>query len=188
MWNDIYERAFQDQQDIRINVREVKQQIKKLHSTIEYFIINDIVIGFAILFPLYKLSTKKIIWHLDYFAIDPNHQKSGFGSMFLKQLIFKYKYLSIECKEKLINYYKRVGFYEYNINYNLAITNTRLHIMITIPKLKHINRLIILLNNINSFDSNITNKYTDITSISTIKLYHFKESLLQRLYYKTYLS
>lgn len=96
--------------------------------------------------------------------------------------------MSIECKEKLINYYKRVGFYEYNINYNLAITNTRLHIMITIPKLKHINRLIILLNNINSFDSNITNKYTDITSISTIKLYHFKESLLQRLYYKTYLS
>lgn len=143
MWKNIYVRAFND--DLKISLQIMKKRFKMLNIKIEYEIIEDKIVGFCLLYNIIKN-----IWHIDYIAIDPLYQNKGYGKNFLNKIINKYKYITLECEQKLINYYKKFNFnlilkdYDYHGKKLFLLTNTSLNI-------KLINDIIIRLNNYNIY-------------------------------------
>jgi len=143
MWKCIYERAFDN--DLKISLKNMKKRINMLNIKIEYLNINENVVGFCL---LYKLTNK--IWHIDYIAIDPIYQNKGYGKLLLNIIIKKYKYLSLECENYLINYYKK-------FNFNILLKDYyyhgfKLYLMTNFfINNKDINTIIIKLNNYNVY-------------------------------------
>lgn len=143
MWKNIYARAFDD--DLKISLQIMKKRFKMLNIKIEYEIIEEKLVGFCLLYNIIKN-----IWHIDYIGIDPLYQNKGYGKHFLNRIIKKYKYITLECEQKLINYYNKFNFniilkdYDYHGKKLFLMTNTNINIRL-------INDIIIKLNNYNIY-------------------------------------
>ena len=107
MWKPIYLNAFKEEPELRINFKNLNKRINKLKSNIDYIINDNLKIGFGMLFRNKFIYNS---WHLDYFAINPKYHSCGYGSLLLKNIINKYKKITLECDNHLVNYYKKFGF------------------------------------------------------------------------------
>ena len=143
MWKKIYNNAFAHELNLKINFKDLKKRINNLNTDINYLYINNNIVGFAMVFPLYKN-----IWHIDYIAIDPKFQSLGYGKTLMNQIIKKYKYLSLECENNLVSYYKKFNFIKYNINYNY----NGIFLNILLNKQIHNNKLKLLVCKLNNYN------------------------------------
>ena len=112
MWKKIYNEAFMEKQNEKISLKNIKKRMFNLKSKINYLYVDNNIIGFSMVFNIINN-----IWHIDYLAIDPKYQSKGYGKLLIKDLIKKYKNLSLECNDKLITYYNKFNFNKHQINY-----------------------------------------------------------------------
>jgi GNAT superfamily N-acetyltransferase len=165
MWKKIYNAAFSHELNLKIKSKDLKKRIYNLNSDINYLYSDNKIVGFAMLFPLYKN-----IWHLDYFAIDPNHQSMGYGKLLMNQILKKYKFISLECEDNLVPYYKKFNFKKFNIDYDY--NGTKLNILLNIPNLLN-NKISLLVNKLNN--------YNLLNLILLISLNHTFEKIIKKL-------
>ena len=162
MWKSIYDNAFFDEPEFKIKIKNLKKRMNNLNSKIEYLTIDNIKVGFCMLF---KNKYNDDNWHLDYFAIDPLYQFKGYGTTLLNLIVSKYKKITLECENSLINYYNKFGFIKCKIKY--YYNNLHLNFMSNFNNSK----LKLIANSINNFNLlffivfNITKYLFDIMNI-----------------------
>lgn len=107
---NVYKQAFS--QNMRLNMKLIKKYIK--HHIYQINILSDeskAVFGFAFLIPLEKYSLNNVV-HIDYLAIDPNHQGKGYAGKLMNDIIKQNadKALTLECENHLIKLYEKFNF------------------------------------------------------------------------------
>jgi N-acetylglutamate synthase-like GNAT family acetyltransferase len=179
MWKKIYNNAFMNKLNEKICLNKIKKRIFNLKSNIDYLYINNEIVGFGMVF-----NIMNNLWHIDYLAIDPIYQNMGYGKILMNNLINKYKNLSLECNDKLINYYKKFGFIKHNNNYYYdnhqfnIMTNFNIkynNIKLLINKLNNYNLITLMIyfsyNSLNYDNNNDIRLINNINMINNINYY-----------------
>lgn len=106
---DVYKRAFDS--DMRLETNLIKKYIKNKIYNVHILTNDDTLVGFSFVIPLNKYSLRNII-HIDYIAIDPNHQGKGYATILMNKILSEYNdnLITLECENKLVKFYEKYGF------------------------------------------------------------------------------
>jgi ribosomal protein S18 acetylase RimI-like enzyme len=133
---EIYKRAFNS--DIKLEINLIKKYIKRKIYEIKILADNENIFGFSFIIPLQNYGIKNIV-HIDYIAIDYQHQGKGYANILMNNIIEYYldNSITLECEDKLIKFYEKFGFiklreFEFKGKYmNFMIRKNKINIVKT---------------------------------------------------------
>lgn len=103
-------------QSMRISQQKIKRRIKTGKYIVHLFMRDSKIAGFS-----YSTMLNRDVVHIDFFAIANWCKGGGTGTHALRllQRCFKGKVITLECEDKLVNFYTKCGFVRAPYNYCL---------------------------------------------------------------------
>ncbi len=128
----LYLKSFPSKYRERISKLNKKYKFKYNQGRLLILLFKNNLIGFILYYiKKDKYNCKRL--HIDYITIDNEYNGKGYSRLILNHLINKYKNkidtITLECEDKLIKYYQKLGYTKYKCKKICKILNIKWNLM-----------------------------------------------------------